>query len=820
MNIPYTPSAELDEWDKLLDGAFDMGPLARSTRAGEWWVLTGMHVRLPEALADRPAGTSKLLVLADTISIGPGPGRARDRPSGVVLENMSDVLLIGNTILNLRGSRGLTIPTLATGATFRMAIVGRTLDAYASLYFTMRSSNSANRGTFVWTEPDIQKPVQTEFHLPDPSLWRFESRTLPLPDSGAGLDAACRTFLARFLLTAQSLFDANRPDDADRVLSRLETLLALNPSVASWQHLAAQCEATREMLEPQLQGSDLVPALSPAVYGGVARSYGPALKAFAGRFDEFVRRSADGAQRRAAALLLIGQEDNALRFQDLVTRQLEDNLAVAAANLDRAQASMEAQSRRVERAERAFQAGIDAWEAAQRRQAQRAIISAVFSAVVGVATILAGKPPNVKDMADKAEQAGTAVQKIFQALKKLEKIVKAVGKLLAMVRAILPQASRLANAGTLAARMADVRREADTSQLDGAPSESAYWDQFWVEIEIALTPALAQQIGGASDYLQQLKVLIIYGRALTSAQAAISPIAQELAQAHLLTKLAQEQREAIDEQLEALDASTPSSGLAVTLWLRHRSVQRAAFAALQDFDAAHRYWALDTDRPQRDPSRPITGLADDLLEIADVEASARRALESFNPRPQDFRRVKFEVPASAIADFLRDGSFTLHFTPGFSPLAGWGDVGRVRVREVAAWVIWKGNTLPLEHGSTRPLQMEFTIETSGDYQDQRVQSGEITAFHFIGPRVNQSFRYRPVDATTRQPDTIITPGEVAKSFQALYSEPTLFTAWQFSLPRTGSPRVIDPKAIEALAGFVEGIEVEFSGSHIKDPDRF
>lgn len=819
MSDHAVPPAGPDDWDRLIDNTFNIGPFSRSMKADDWWVLTGMHVRLPEALAGRPAGTSKLLVLADTISVEIPRGM-----SAIRLDAFSDVLLIGDSLLSVLGSRNFARSMPDGAESFRMAVVGRSLPLRSGFHFTVEGGTREGRSVvpaeFRWFEIAVHEPVQREFYftgpLPShPEVERYGIRDLPLPTSGPGFDA-CATFLARLLLTAQSLFDTNRAADAHRLLDRIETLVAFNPGVASWQEVLAQCVATREMFEPQLQGPNRVPVLSQNVYASVARSYGPALKAFADRFDQFVDRTVDINQRKQAATLMLRKEDNALRFQALVTEQLETNLKAATESLSRAQTSMESQTRRVEEAERVFQEGLGAWRRDQKRQADLAITGAVFSAVVGVAMIFAGKPTDLSGLAARAAKAGAMAVKIVETLKKLEKIIRAVARLVTMIREILPAASRIRNAAALAGRMADVRREADASDLDGAPSESAYWDQFWVEIETALAPAVSEGVRGATEYEQQLKVLIIYGRALTAAQIAITPIAQELAQATLLTKLAEEQSRAITRQIQTLETGPTSPALAVALWLRHRSVRRAVFTALQDFDAAHRYWALTDARPPRNPGGSITDLAEDLLHIADLEASMQRALDSFRPPPQNFANASFEVPATAITDFLRDGSFALRLTPDFGPVASWGNVGRVRVHEVRAWVIWNDDT--------RPRSMELTIRTDGNYYDQRFERNGPNEtdvrkeFRFIGPRVNQTFRYDPRKADSSRSDSIIISASVAEDFRGQYSQPTLFTEWDFSLPRTDGS--IDPGALAALQGAVKGIELEFSGTFIKDEHRF
>jgi hypothetical protein len=803
-NHPELPPTEPDDWDSLIDNPFNIGPFSRSTKGDDWLVITGMHVKLPEALPPRQSrpGMWKLLVLADTISIGT-PDLIE-----INLDGWSDVLLIGDTINRYNDCEFYR--NVSPGETFRVAFLGRSWERFprGEPHFFIRLQGGRERGRSFdsisrWLERDFRRPVQIEFY----SGPRFRIRELPMPNSGPGFDA-CRPFLERLLLTAQSLFNANRTADANHLLGRLETLLAMNPGVASWQELAPQIAVTREMLQPQLPGSDRVPYLSPGVYGGVAGAYRPALTAFAGTFQQFVNRAGEIEQRKRAARLILDERADAMRFQALVTKQLTDNLKIATDAVARAQTSMESQSGRVEGAQRAFRAGLDKWKKEQESKAAWAIAGAVFSFVGSVGKMLAGNPAGAADAAEAIAKVPTTAQKLVELMKKIAKIVALVAAVVKMCRAIVDAARSISDAKEFASLLANVRREAE-SGLDEAPSANAQWDQLWLEVETALAPAVTEGVPGAQGYLKELKVMIIYGRALTAAQAAIPPIAQELAQASLLAELARRQREALAKEIETLQAEKPASAMAVVaLWLRHRSVQRAMFTALQDFDAAHRYWALTDERPQRDPSRSITDLADDLLAVADIKASLQRALASFDPRPQDFTRVRFNVPDTAVADFLRDGSFALRFTPDFSPIADWGDVGRVRVDEVAAWVIWNENKRPEE------AYMEFTIETDGDYYDQRVESGELKRFRFIGTRVNLTFRYDPVKADGNLEQAQVR-AKVAEDFRAFYTEPTLFTEWQFSLPKGDGAL-----NREDLQGAVSGIRLEFSGKYIKDANRF
>jgi hypothetical protein len=779
-----------------------------------------MHVILPYALRDRPAGTSKLLICADTISLRGAPSNATEAwqsPYALRLDDWSDVMVFSKSFKRHNGCN----------FSREKAVLDESLEEFRFGLFSQTFEDLSPPGSLTW---QIELPggvgsllrvygnvnyMEMVIELarnnrpPPPFEGRIRSLDSPLPLPSSVLE--------HLLVTSHFLVDEKRTDDANFLISSLEMLLGLGPGRGagepSWQELAPLVAATREVIPPQLPGSDRVPYLSPAVYGGVVGAYGTALKAFADTFQQFDNRTADIVQRKRAANLILDERADVIKFQALVTTQLTDNFKGATDNVSRAQTSIESQSGRVDEAEKAFTSGLAAWRTAQERQAAMAIAGAVFSFVGGVAKMFTGNPAGAADVAAAAEaaaKAATTVQKLVELMKKLAKLVALIAKIVKMCKEIVAAAGSISNAKEFAGRMANVVREAESGGLDDAPSASAYWDQLWVEVETALAPALDEGVAGAAVYLKELKVMVIYGRALTSAQAAIPPIAQEMARASLLAEIAKRQHEAVAEEVATLQAGQPASAMVrMALWLRHRSVQRAMFTALHDFDAAHRYWALIAERPQRDPIRSFKDFAGDLLDVADIRASEQRALESFDPSPQDFKE-SFEVPAMAVADLLRDGSFTLHFTPNFSPVAGWGNVGRVRVHEVAVWVIWNADK--------RPKSVEFTVRTDGEYYDQRVESGEVKEFRFIGPRVNRTFRYDPVKADRSRKDSITVHARVADDFRAQYSEPTLFTGWEFSLPKVKG--IIDREAFESLQGAVKGIELEFSGNYIKDADRF
>jgi hypothetical protein len=813
-----------------------------STKVDDWWVITGTLIDLPKDLpARRPVGTKNLLVCGDKVrAYHTGP---------ILLNDWSDVIIMCDSFehYNNRNFRREKAVLDDSKEEFRFAFFSQNIEFFRSsrkeLLLNLPSEvsvilrdlqhNSRTRVSYITTVIVSRDDIRGGSYLAIPDKLEISR---PMPNS----------LFARLLLTAQHLVDENRVDDANRFLDLLDTLLALDNGAPSWQEFASQVPAMREIIQPRLPGSNRVPELSPAVYRDIAEAYGPALDRFAGNFQLFVDRKKGIEQRIEAARYILSKEADIIRFQELVTQQLTHNFKEASDNVTKAQAAMESQGRRVEGAERRFQAGLRAWQDRQKKEAAMAIASAAFSFVTGAAKMLTGNPAGAADAANAvkaAEKAATTVKKLVELMKKIAKIVEQVAKIVKLCKTIAAAINKISNAKEFANQMANVRREAE-SGLGDAPSASAYWDQLWLEVETALAPAA--HISGADEYLKELKVMIIYGRALTSAQAAIPPITQELAQSALLAELAEQQHKSVVREIDRLQAGQPASAIAAAaLWIDHRSVQRKMLNALQDYDDALHYFALpvldtegDTEiaqslAPRRDPVRSFTDVAGDLLAIANVRARFQRALESFRPRPQNFPRKSFEVPDTAVADLMRDGRFTLRFMLDFGPFENDGIVGRVRVREICVWVIWNEGKRP-EKGL-----MEFTIRTNGEYFDQRVASGRLNQFRFTMNPVNFTFQYNLADEASNPNDprkSIEIEATIAEEFRDFFPDPTMFTEWQFSLPGYGNDtsdsaatqnvgdttdtealKIID---LDDLQGAVKGIRLEFRGSFIKERDRF
>lgn len=809
LEAPFAAAQEVD-WDAKLDSAFGLAKYSRVIRTGDWQVITGMQINLPDALSLVTPKSGNLLILGDTINVGK-KGTPR-----VDFTGFGAVYLMGRLYNPVEGARFYWVPENRNETySFTMGLAAKTYAAGVPDDWVWHLESL--RTIRIWDGRrgwEAAEPAAMQVYGPKPHRTAdMELATAAFPHASFPLDI-CKLFLCRTMVTAQWLADGGQPDLGSELLDRLQQILTLFPE-AIFPEIRLQCAATREAIQPIRQERDFVPYLSPTIYADLAEKYGPALKAYADTFTNFINRNFDLQQRQEAARLMLNEKKDANKFQALVSTQLEENLALAKENVTRATASMTSQQTAVTQAKSAFETGMRKWEEEKKREAAIAIASAAIGFISGIASIFAGNPNGVTAAADaaaKVEKAATTLQKLAEILKKLAKIAQVIAKVAETATAIYKSVKQMEGAKDLADRMSRLTVAANAADLEGAPSAGAYWDRLWVELETQLAIPVKEEIEGAAEYLKELKVLVIYGRALTTAQAALVPLMQEIARATLQGEIAKEQQKGVEGEINRLKAGQDATvDLIGFLWLRYKTVQRSMLIALQNFDAAHRYWALTDALPARGVNRPILDIAGDLLEVANIKERQRAAFDSFQPPPQDFTKVPYEISKEAVEEFLKTGQITLRFTPQNSPMAGWGRIGRVRVDEIFVWIEWQQGERP-EKGL-----VGFKIRSNGIYGDQRLERGSLKPFNFIAKPLNFTFRYDLKGYSEKRRDSKIrSHAAVAEKFRTAYSEPTLFTEWHISLfsGDEGQGGAIDRAA---LANAVSGITVEFSGTLIDDP---
>lgn len=830
------------DWDAIIDQAGPTGPLERVIRPGEWWqVLTGMHVNLADVLrlADQRAiaGYShyRVLVFADTVD-------ARLDPSTIIdIEWLDCVVVIARRLLTNATLHFRSRSLLLLGNYVRQVEPANTRMQLTRLVNWTDGAGVERTSTLTG---DLDDPLAPQLTL---ATFKYEGlndvRMLPfeaLPmDFSLMPMAACQPLLERMLLAAQELGAQGKGELALELCGRLREMLALLlaaqgksalpaemyerlrevlsllPDRTDWQPLALASANLHELLQPVRLPSDQVPYLSASFYGDLAKEHVPALQAYATDYARLADRSFELEARRQAARRILGEKGDAGAFQQLVAAQLTENLRLATANVTRAQDAIEPQNANVRRTEGDFKAGLEAWKAAKEAEAAWAIVGAVFTFVSSVGSMFAGNASGAAGAAKAAADVAGTASKLAEIMKKLVKVGQAIEKIVKMCVAIVAAAEKIADTGKFANDLASISRESLSDDAKGAPSAAAQWDQLWVEVETQLAPAIKEGVGGADEYLKELKILVIYGRALTTAQAVLPPLIQELARNRLQTEIAKRQHDAVSREIAGLQQQQVLSNQAMlVLWGNYRTVQRSLLVALYQFDAAWRYWALDGTVVARDDYRGIADLAGDLKAIADLKQMQARALEGFKPPPQAFRRAAYAVPAARREALLDGQRIGLRLSPADSPLSGWGQASRVRITEIHVWVEWVPGKRP-SRGA-----IEFTVRTDGAYDDRRLMGRESRIFHFHGAPMDLTFRYDLAGTPVDQPgDAVRVRAAIAEEFRTSYSEPTLYTDWILSTPKVAASDT-DTLDIGKLKADIAGIRVEFSGTYIKDPDRF
>lgn len=805
------------DWDAIIDNPYHAGPLVRASRAGNWWLVVGMRLGLDDAL-HRVAGVKterdnedRLLIFADTITAQ----HAADAP--ILCREFEHIVVMAR---RLEAGAQLLLEKRGWEITFRLGFYVGSLSPTTqkiSVERWMKWNDSSWREHQVRGKRDLPSPL-TPRQVVVSTYPLDESKPLPFTEEAINLGAlplpACTTFLDRMLLAAQALGMEGKGELALDLLTRMDGLMALVPEQEAWHNAVLGCRSAQELLRPVRVDPDQVPYLSASFYGDIARDHVPALQAYAGSFARLSDRSYDLAARKQAATLVLGEKDDANSFQKLVGQQLAENLRLATANVKRAQDSIEPQSGNVKRAEAEFKRGMDAWKAAKEREAAFAIVGAVFTFVSSVASMFGGNASGAAGAAKAAADVASTAAKLAEIMKVLVKVGQAIEKIVKMCMAIVAAVDKIEDAKKFADDLSALTRETLSDDAKGAPSAAAHWDQLWVEVETQLAPAIKEGVGGAEEYLKELKILVIYGRALTAAQAALPPLVQEIARAKLQTEIARRQHDAVAREIAALKKEETLSGQAmIVLWGNYRAVQRSMLVALSQFDAAYRYWALSDVPPARDNHRGIADLAGDLVAIADLKKMQARALEGFKPPPQSYTRQKYALPPHARDALLGGQRVDLRLSSSYGPLSTWGRVSRVRVTEIFVWVEWAEGQRP------KKGEIEFTVRTNGAYDDRKLVQGAAKEFHFQGMPVNLTFRYDLAALPADQPgDCVRVRAAIAEDFRTSYSEPTLYTDWIVSAPKVeaGDADTIDLSKLKAA---ITSIRLEFSGTYIKDPDK-
>ncbi|MBO1347834.1 MAG: hypothetical protein EBE86_010755 [Hormoscilla sp. GUM202] len=239
------------------------------------------------------------------------------------------------------------------------------------------------------------------------------------------------------------------------------------------------------------------------------------------------------------------------------------------------------------------------------------------------------------------------------------------------------------------------------------------------------------------------------------------------------------------------DLQQPNKEMMQLFYQRYFNVKRWLFIALEDYNAAYRYWALS--EPSVTPS--IVSRASILQEnLNTIKGAYIAAIQSFSPAPSTFDdKFCFIKDHNALETFKKNKKLVWTISkqePVFESL------DRVRLDKVRVWL--DGAKHKDSNGT-----IYISISTDGRYYD-RLGSKE---YQFVGEPVRRFFQYIPNDKLTTD-EKIQLDGDVTEQFRDAYFRPTPFTTWIISLPDDNS----NNQRVDLTN--ITQIRVEFAGSAI------
>jgi len=564
-------------------------------------------------------------------------------------------------------------------------------------------------------------------------------------------------------------------------------------------HMVLACGEASQPYSP-------IPLLSQSVYDLLANSW---LSQAQGMEEAYLRISdkedANQENQKAASLALKHYKNNQEVVDNLIdnrTKALSAAIAVLASSVE----TLRQQQAQVATARQTFNAGVDKFEEEKKKQALLDAFKAVMEVATAVGSMVATDGASAPAAASAVSSAETAITKVVEVtstldrLKKVFDTLKKIKDVFEKIQSILEPLKKLVDAlQNLKSTSADDQRSL-IENLQLRPSgekgkstilDNTYWDVFSLRAADAFEPYTAgeNQIDGAAELLEALKIMAIYGKAVYQRQTAIVKIRQELlkllVQKNGVTKDVAATQAYIDDEKNIYENLVKlKSRLYAQLMHVKGAVAMATFHRIDAF----KYWALSSDIS--DKYYPL--LSDNVEEIhrclASIDQARGEAMKKFTPTPQGPIQKQFTLKTPALLNEIKTKkSCTLSvltiLQKATNPLPPnivmdfIEEFDRVRISSVEVYV----NNEAIK---AKDQQVTINMKTNGCYADKF--KGEL--FHFIGDTFKRTFEYK-VNATESR--TIIAAATVPVEFNDSYFKPTPYSSWTFDFSYHDNDSVID-----------------------------
>lgn len=443
----------------------------------------------------------------------------------------------------------------------------------------------------------------------------------------------------------------------------------------------------------------------------------------------------------------------------------------------------------------AFQEGLKAYEQKQKIDAALGVVSAVVGLCTAVGAAMVGDPaPAMGAVAGAAAEVEQAVQatsvlsiKLIDVVKKLKPIFTTIAEMGKAGYEAYTAVSDYENQGIQPIKI-DVPA-LTSSSLNGVDPD-VQWDAFSVEIESELRPAIGAGVSGAQEYLDSLKILVIYGKALADKQIAKITLGQTIADAAAQLKAAQQayaqwqQLGSTIQDKQQLLAARKSFVLQSYL-----NILRSLFVAVQDFRAAYAYRWLQQSPVQMSLNMAYPDLA---KALQPVEEQINELITS-SENLQDFEAIEYDLNLATSGDapgtrpqLLTDGN-------GGPPSVSWTialddpQLSSKLPSKSQALYLTRADFFLVGNGAQAGDEIELDVATSGVYS---LQGPSGSPCRFVAPQ-NFDLDAAYTISQRGKPSPTVHWGP-ATAVSAQYMKPSPFTQWTLKVqdgPWRGTTRI-------------------------------
>lgn len=580
----------------------------------------------------------------------------------------------------------------------------------------------------------------------------------------------------------------------------MEELFYRSASIATL--LNSQINAT-------VNGAVFVPYLASNIYTMLANAFSKDAAKYENDYMHLSTQEVLTSENIAMAKTMLVNAQSEIDYVNALLSQANENYNNAVSASNKAQFNLNGQQIKVSDVGAKFEKiGIPDYEREQIIKAVVSLVTAVVTFGAGIAMVAAGNPAAAPAAVAGAVDSATAVAKAadtavgvaktakdlsdsMAALKKLVEVLKKVFELAKALKAVASDITDAKNQMKVIQEIDDTTGGADLSAADG-------WAVYKIQADNVLEDPIKKGIGYASEYKQELDIMVVYGQSLSASQLAVIKAGQEVASITFQLHYAKEKKANLQKMVDNLKVGDSLLlEMMQQFYQKYLDSKSSLFSALKSYQSSYYYWALRNSGVQPKIIDSVNNLNAGIQDITKIAMDTANALNQFNPPPQTMSNMFFEITdASVIKELQTTGKATWVLpidNPEFEGL------NRVRLSKIRVWL--EGVVLKPNHDS-----VFVNITTAGNYLDRyndlnyQFGSKELTrTFKYMISKNEQNSNW---DFENNTFGVVQIDGSVDKEVAYAYFQPTPFSEWSISL--TSNNTGVDYSKISKITMVFEG----------------